>query len=140
MDVPPHKRIKMVSPRRDRSDFLGRQHRQHEPICDVNAELVAAAPPTGVTMKARVDALRCVSWARGIRDASARHPHVDEAAVRVPNRVDASPELRNQLVGPLCERMQLALRQFGSHLVGEWHSKVVIAETGIRSRAIANTW
>jgi len=69
--------------------------RQNKPVGHVYTELVPTAATSGMAPKARVDAVWSIPTDRLSGDPSSRHTHVDEAAIAVPDRVDASTEARD---------------------------------------------
>ena len=69
------------------------KRRDDQPVVDVDAELVAAAPTGGVAVQPAPRS------GAGLRCGASRHPDVDESPVPIPDRVDEAPRPRHVAVG-----------------------------------------
>ena len=117
MDVSTHEGIHLVTARDDGIAVFLRQCWQDKAVRHVDAELISAAPSARMALEARVDALRRIPANRVSSDPSARHAHLDEAAIVVPDGVDPRTKRGDRRIGPVGKRVERALAKLSDVLI-----------------------
>ena len=91
----------------NRGDVLSAERWQDEPVSHVDAELVTAAASSPMAVQPCVEAVRRVSRRCSCCYSPSRHADVNEPAIPVPDRVNASAEPRDFGVRPVAEPVSI---------------------------------